>query len=263
MEDSSSRLQIDTVVSLFGMSFAPLDELMTTDIIMMSLASGSGGWICTVNTEILRQYQHNIGGVRTLFDQADFIVADGAPLVWASRLQGTPLPGRVAGSSLLMSLTHSASEHGRSIYLLGGNPGAAAQASTLLHLENPQLRVAGWHCPPFGFENDASELQTIRRSLTDAQPDIVFVGLGFPKQERLIVSLRKDLPAAWFIPCGISFSFAAGAIPRAPRLLQVLGLEWAHRLVQEPRRLFARYVVYDIPFAFRLMVTSALKRLSS
>jgi len=262
MNDTFNKYRIDTV-SLFGMCFASLDEQMTIGIILRSLASGSGGWISTVNIEIFRQYWHNIGGVRTLLDEADLIVADGAPLVWASKLRGTPLPGRVAGSSLLMSLARTASEHGRSIYLLGGDPGTAGQASTVLSQENPGLRVAGWHCPPFGFEHDASELQTIRRNLTVAQPDIVFVGLGFPKQERLIVSLREELPRAWFIPCGISFSFAAGAIPRAPRLLQALGLEWAHRLVQEPRRLFARYVIHDIPFVFRLMATSALRRLSS
>jgi N-acetylglucosaminyldiphosphoundecaprenol N-acetyl-beta-D-mannosaminyltransferase len=88
----------------------------------------------------------------------------------------------------------------------------------------------------------------------------VYVGLGFPKQERVIAALAADLPGAWFIGCGAAIPFAAGALPRAPQRLQRLGLEWAYRLASEPRRLFRRYLIDDLPFALRLIITSAVAR---
>ena len=101
----------------------------------------------------------------------------------------------------------------------------------------PRLGDVGFYCPPFGFEDDAGEMDRIRRMLSAARPDLVLVGLGFPKQERVIRVLRPELPGAWFAGVGISLSFLAGDQPRAPLVLQRLGLEWMHRLWHEPRRL--------------------------
>jgi N-acetylglucosaminyldiphosphoundecaprenol N-acetyl-beta-D-mannosaminyltransferase len=92
------------------------------------------------------------------------------------------------------------------------------------------------------------------------RPDIVFVALGCPKQERLIVSVRHQLPASWWLGIGISFSFVCGAVKRAPKWMQGIGMEWAHRLAQEPRRLARRYLLDGMPFACRLLTTSALRR---
>ena len=96
--------------------------------------------------------------------------------------------------------------------------------------------------------------------MTGAEPDLVFVGLGFPKQERLIQELRPVAPSAWFIGVGISFSYVAGDVRRAPEAIQRLGLEWVHRLAQEPRRLFGRYLLRDVPFALRMFRASLLTR---
>jgi N-acetylglucosaminyldiphosphoundecaprenol N-acetyl-beta-D-mannosaminyltransferase len=104
-------------------------------------------------------------------------------------------------------------------------------------------------------------MEAIAAKLAQAKPDIVFVGLGFPKQERVIAALAPGLPAAWFIGCGAAIPFAAGTLTRAPHWMQRLGLEWAHRLISEPRRLFRRYLVDDLPFAARLIITSAAGRL--
>jgi N-acetylglucosaminyldiphosphoundecaprenol N-acetyl-beta-D-mannosaminyltransferase len=184
------------------------------------------------------------------------------PLLWASRLQGTPLPERVAGSELIYTLTAAAAEAGRSVFLLGGNPGAAERAGEELRRRNPTLKLAGTRCPPFGFEKDSASVDEITGALEAARPDVVFVCLGFPKQERLIERIRARLPTAWFLGVGISLSFVCGDIRRAPRWMQRIGLEWVHRLAQEPTRLFRRYVLHDIPFAFRLIVSAAGKRLS-
>jgi N-acetylglucosaminyldiphosphoundecaprenol N-acetyl-beta-D-mannosaminyltransferase len=149
---------------------------------------------------------------------------------------------------------------GRSIFLLGGNPCAGERAAAELARLNPGLRVAGTRCPPFGFERDANEMRAIGEELEARRPDVVFVGLGFPKQEDLIQALRPRLPGAWFLGVGVSFSFVSGEIRRAPEWMRRVGLEWVHRMWQEPRRLFGRYVLLDLPSAARLFGGALWKR---
>jgi N-acetylglucosaminyldiphosphoundecaprenol N-acetyl-beta-D-mannosaminyltransferase len=180
------------------------------------------------------------------------------PLIWASRLRGTPLPERVAGSNLIWSLTARAAERGASIFLLGGNPGAAEACAERMRAEYPRVRIAGLMSPPQGFEQDERALDEIVAGLRTAAPDIVYLALGFPKQEELALKLAPELPTTWFAGVGISFSFVAGQVQRAPRWMQRAGLEWLHRLAQEPRRLFRRYLVDGLPFAAR-MFAHALK----
>jgi N-acetylglucosaminyldiphosphoundecaprenol N-acetyl-beta-D-mannosaminyltransferase len=249
-------------VSLLGLEVAAISEQETINYVLDSIAEGRGGWICTANLDSLRQWRQSTD-VRELISGADLVVADGMPLIWAGALQGSRLPERVAGSTLVHSLTEAAAEAAASVFLLGGNPGSADAAARRLAQCSPNLRVAGTLCPPFGFEHEAEWLDRIERVLDEAAPDIVYVGLGFPKQERLIVELHKRFPNAWFLSCGVSFSFVAGEITRAPRALQRLGLEWLHRLVQEPERLYRRYLVHGIPFVFALLWSALVVRLTS
>jgi N-acetylglucosaminyldiphosphoundecaprenol N-acetyl-beta-D-mannosaminyltransferase len=183
------------------------------------------------------------------------------PLVWACRLQKTPLPGRVAGSDLIWSLSRTAAERGAAVFLLGGDPGTADEAASRLSERYRGLRVAGTHCPAPGFERRDGELDGIVERLSDARPDIVFVALGSPKQELLIHRLQRELPRAWWLGVGISFSFVAGRVKRAPRWLRSMGCEWVHRLVQEPERLAGRYLVDDLPFGAGLIARSAWRGL--
>ena len=125
----------------------------------------------------------------------------------------------------------------------------------------PGLVVAGADAPPVGFDADPDAVAAVHARLAAAAPGIVYVGLGFPKQERLIARLAPSFPATWFIGCGAAIPFAAKALPRAPLWMQRTGLEWAFRLASEPRRLFRRYLVHDLPFAVRLLATSATDRL--
>jgi N-acetylglucosaminyldiphosphoundecaprenol N-acetyl-beta-D-mannosaminyltransferase len=235
-----------------GLDFAAVSEDETIEHVLGSVTAGRGGWVCPANLDVLRQWRDS-AEVRRLVSNADLVVADGMPLIWAGELQGSPLPQRVAGSTLVLSLSAAAANAGASIFLLGGNPGTADAAARSLTDRDPRLRIAGTLCPPRGFEEDAAWLSRIESSLRDASPDIVFVGLGFPKQERLIVSIRERIPRAWFVSCGISFSFLAGEIERAPILMQRLGLEWLHRLVQEPGRLSRRYMLQGVPFFTELL----------
>ncbi len=249
-------------VTLMGLRFAKLTETQTNRFVVNTLSEHRGGWICPVNLDVLRQVTSS-KELKELVSSADLVVADGMPLLWASRLQGTPLPERVTGSSLISTLSAELGSRGRSVYLLGGNEGAAEAAGARLQAAFPGLVLSGWHCPPFGFERSPEEIERIVKMLISAEPDVVFVGLGFPKQDRLIAQIRPTLPAAWFVSCGISFSFLAGEVHRAPRVLQVLGLEWVHRLTQEPQRLAKRYLVHGLPFAARLFVWSLHRRFSS
>jgi N-acetylglucosaminyldiphosphoundecaprenol N-acetyl-beta-D-mannosaminyltransferase len=228
------------------------------DHIVASIAAGQGGWVLTPNLDILRRIvrDRDFAG---LIEPTTLRLADGMPLVWASRLRRTPLPERVAGSDLIWALCERAAKANQSVFLLGGNPGAADAAAAILTARSPGLKVAGTACPPPGFERDNGAVESIGERLQAERPDIVLVALGSPKQERLISVLRHRLPGAWFLGVGITFSFVSGEVRRAPRWMRRVGLEWIHRLAQEPRRLAKRYLVHGIPFALRLLAISTLE----
>lgn len=254
--------QIETgleLIELLGMSLARCSEPELMDALFAALAKQRGGWLITANLDFLRRYYKD-PRMQVLYSQADLRVADGMPLVWAAALQGTPLPERIAGASLLRPLAERAAREGRSLYFLGGNGNSAEGASLRLKQEFPELRVAGFASPWLPVEPDDAAVEPTRQALTEARPDIVLVALGSPKQEWLISKLRRSLPACWFIGVGMSFSFATGEMPRAPGWMQRSGLEWVHRLVSEPRRLGKRYLWHDAPFGIELLGRSLLAR---
>lgn len=248
--------------SIMGLPFQGLDQGALVRLFLEGVRAGEGGWVVTPNLDILRRFTSSRES-RELILAATHRVADGQPIVWASRLAGTPLPERVPGSDLVLSMPSAAARAGLSVFLLGGNPGVATAAARRLRARCPGLQGVESYCPPFGFEDDPDELERIKTMLRRTRPALVLVGLGFPKQERLIRALRSELPRTWFVGVGISLSFLAEEQPRAPAVLQRLGLEWMHRLIHEPRRLFSRYVVHGIPFGLRLLGWGLAHRLSS
>jgi N-acetylglucosaminyldiphosphoundecaprenol N-acetyl-beta-D-mannosaminyltransferase len=250
-------------VVLDGLVFDALTESEVVARVRAAVGRGAGGRIVTPNVDILRTVRDD-RALRSIVARADFVLADGAPLVWATQLAGTPLPERVCGSNLIRSLSAGLARDGRSVYVLGGlpprRPGLASgahRAATVLADAYPGLRIAGFASPPFGFERDAGALDAVCRDVIEAKPDLVYVGLGFPKQEWLIGLLRGDLPFTWFLGCGAAVNFVAGDRARAPGWMRGAGLEWAHRLVSEPRRLAGRYLRHDTPYALRLLASAA------
>lgn len=248
-------------ILLDGMRLDRLSETALVEHVMASLSRSAGGWVITANLD--HMLHRRVPANTALYDQADLVVADGMPLLWAAKLQGTPLPGRVAGSNLVWSITARAADHGRSVYLLGGAPGAASRAARRFLDTFPGLRIAGVSSPRVSATPTDAELASIRKDLQAAAPDIVYVALGAPKQERLIAALRTSLPSAWWLGIGVGLSFVGGDVKRAPVWLQRVGLEWLHRLVQEPRRLARRYLWHDLPFAVGLLARSAMRRARS
>jgi N-acetylglucosaminyldiphosphoundecaprenol N-acetyl-beta-D-mannosaminyltransferase len=236
-----------------------LDALSPRQAVGRIIESSGGGCVLTPNLQHLRAHRRS-PAVRAAFRSCELVVPDGMPLIWASRIQGTPLPGRVAGSDLVWSLSQAAAVHQRTLFLLGGAPGTADDAAAELCRRFPGLQISGTHCPPLGFERSPAALGEIQARIAAAHPDLIYIGLPLAKQLVVMDSLRGTVPRAWQIGLGVSFSFVTGDVRRAPAWAQRTGLEWLFRLSQEPRRLGRRYMVEGLPFFFGLMASSARSR---
>ena len=212
--------------------------------------------VVTVNLDFLTMAERN-SKFREIINQADLAVADGMPLVWASRLTPAPLAERVAGVELVHESCKLAVESGRSVFLLGGAPGVAERAARTLRARYPGIEVAGTYSPPIGPltpQEDREILDQIER----AQPGFLFVALGAPRQDVWIRAHRHRLAASVAIGVGCTLDLLAGKVTRAPRWMQRSGLEWAYRLGQEPQRLWRRYLVNDMPTFGRLVWSAAV-----
>jgi N-acetylglucosaminyldiphosphoundecaprenol N-acetyl-beta-D-mannosaminyltransferase len=248
-------------VQVAGFWLDALTEREVVETVREGWAAGCGGSIITVNVDVARMATQQ-PDLAELVATGSLVVADGMPIVWAARAGGQVLPERVAGSSLVFSLTAAAAADGRSVFLLGGADGVPDKAAETLRLQYPDLRVAGTDSPPFGFDKADEGIRRTVAIVTATAPDLVLVGLGFPRQERLIRQLQQDWPSAWYLACGGGITMAAGITPRASRLTQRFGLEWMHRLFLEPRRLARRYLRDDLPFAIKLLAGTAMRRFS-
>ena len=245
--------------SVGGVDFDRFGPEEAALLIVESAVAGIGGRVVTPNVSIVRAACGDpaLGG---LVATADLVLADGMPLVWAASLAGVPLEGRVAGSTLGPRLVEMASSRHLKVFLLGGGEGTAQRAAAVLATRYADLEV-GWHFPPYGFERDARLVADIELRLTSFGDCICLVGLGFPKQDLLGRRLLLRFPRCWFIGAGATLGFIAGDLQRAPRWMQRCGLEWLHRLLHEPVRLFGRYA-RDVPFTLRLLARAAWQGLA-
>lgn len=220
-------------------------------IVRMAKRRDRARYVCTGNLDHLVLADRD-ADFRAAYRKADLVVADGAPVVWlsriASRSAGGPLPERVAGSDLFWELARASGDANLRLFFLGGMPGAAARAAEVVEKRHPRARIAGTYCPPFEVFETKDEQAKIRRIVRQAAPDILLVALGAPKQEKWIAANKDLLGVPVAIGVGGSFEMAAGVRRRAPIWLQLSGLEWLYRFAQEPRRLFQRYFVEDLPY---------------
>lgn len=210
------------------------------------LAKGRrSAYVVTPNVDHIVRLEEN-AEFQKAYASADLILTDGMPLVWISRMFGTPICEKISGSDLFPELCKRAAERGLSMFFLGAAEGVAARAAGNMKRQYPGLQVTGVYSPPFGFENDAAQIEYIVGKIAEAAPKILIVALGSPKQEIFISQNLKRMNVPVSLGLGAALDFAAGNMPRAPRWMQKCGLEWLFRLIREPRRLFKRYLVDDM-----------------
>lgn len=202
--------------------------------------------VCPVYTVMMCQEQP---ALRELINRAGMVTPDGMPLVFLSRRMGQPHVGRVYGPDLMLAFAEMAAERGYTSYFYGGAEGVPEQLADVLCARFPGLRVVGTTSPPYrelGVPEDDAVIEQINAS----NPDVVWVGLGSPKQDYWIAQHRDRLNAPVLIGVGAAFDMHTGRLPQAPRWMQRSGLEWLFRLLAEPRRLWRRYVIYNPLFMF-------------
>lgn len=208
---------------------------------------GRGGIIVTMNVDhvvLLRRH----AGLQEAYRRAAHRYPDGMPIIWLSRLVGAPLPGRVTGADLVPALLAAAELADHSVHVVGGSTQTAIAAAHRVRELHPRLRWTGHEVPDPGFERSPNTDAAVVEAVAAAKPDLVLVCLGAPKQEEWAVRHQESLPGSVLLCTGAAIDFFAGTAARAPRWAQQWGLEWAYRLLREPRRLWRRYLVQDLPF---------------
>ncbi len=236
---------------LFGIRIHNLDLEGVLGAVEALIASGRPSLTVTPNAQHIGLLGRD-PEFRSAYRGASLIVADGTPIVWASALLGERLKARVAGSDILPAFCPRAARCGYRLFFLGARPGIAARAAELLTERTPGLLVSGTYSPPFGFENDGEENRRILALVRRCRPDALFIGLGTPKSEKWAWRHLEALGVPAVLCVGAAFDFIAGSKRRAPRWLQASGLEWLYRLIQEPGRLWKRYLIGNARFLVRL-----------
>lgn len=230
-------------IRLFGMEIdvVRMQDAVTQLLEWAACDDGTCRYVVTPNVDHVILFQEH-AALRKAYSEASLVLADGAPVVWASRLLGKPLPERVAGSDLAPKLFEAANARGPlKIYLLGGMPGVAKRAAQSITTRWPNIDVVGTASPPLGFEKDPEQNAALLAEISLLRPDLLLVGLGAPKQELWVYEHRRELAAPVALCIGATIDFLAGERRRAPKWMRRTGLEWLYRVLSEPRRLWRRY----------------------
>ena len=237
-------------VEVLGLRLARMGFAQTVDRVEWLIRRGKPSFFITANLHYARlcEREARLGAVNR---KAAFLTADGMPLVWLSRLLGRPLPERVTGADLVWALAERAAQRGWRLFLLGGGPGVAEQAATVLQARYPGLQVVGVEAPVLEALSPAEHAQLLER-IRQARPDLLFVALGQPKGELWLAEHIEAIGVPAAVQIGAALDFVAGRRRRAPGWLQRLGLEWFWRFLCEPVRLGRRYLA-DGLFLLRRM----------
>ncbi|HEX7502844.1 MAG TPA: WecB/TagA/CpsF family glycosyltransferase [Acidobacteriota bacterium] len=232
-----------------------IDNLSMADVLEraeLMMAQSSPRQLITANVDQLVANCKE-SALRSIYQNAVLVMADGVPLLWAARLLKRPLRERINGTDLMEKICALAARKNFPVFLLGGPEGVAAQAAVRLQERYPGLPIAGAYFPYHGFEKDEVENEKICSLLAEKKPAVLFTSLGFPKGVQWIARHQAGCFVPLAIEVGASFSFISGHLKRAPRWLQERGLEWLWRLMLEPKRLWKRYLLRDMPFFYYLL----------
>jgi N-acetylglucosaminyldiphosphoundecaprenol N-acetyl-beta-D-mannosaminyltransferase len=234
-------------VDVLGVPIAVTDYDRALDWIDEMVAARQPGYVCVCNVHAVMASAED-PELRNALLRSSVNVPDGQPLVWAMNALGQSLEDRVYGPELMARACERAAASAQRFYLYGGrNQGALVQLALNLRQRYPGVQIVGGYSPPHRPLTQ-EESDSVAAEINRSKPDVVWVGIGVPKQEKWMVQMRPALEAPVLIGVGAAFDFHAGLVPQAPKLLQDRGLEWAYRLLQEPRRLWRRYLRYNPRF---------------
>lgn len=208
-----------------------------------------GGIVFTPNVDHLMRLRHD-PSFRKIYDCATYKTCDSQVLMYASKLLGTPLIEKLSGSDLFPAFyEHYRNDEEVKVFLLGAKEGIAAKAQQLINQKVGRQMVVGSHSPTFGFEKDEAECAQIIKMIEASGANTLAIGVGSPKQEKWIFNHHSKFKnISLFLAIGATIDFEAGHIARAPKWVSEVGLEWLYRLISEPRRLWKRYILNDLPF---------------
>lgn len=215
------------------------------DDIEKMIRSKKKSYVVAVNVDVIMKIEQD-EELKTITNEADMVLTDGKPLIWISKLKKAPIKEKISGSDLVPKLCELSDKKGYTIFILGGKDGIAEQAKKKLESQYKNIRIVGVYSPKFGFEDDKKELTKINSMINKKKPDLLFVCLGCPKQEKWIYNHINEYDAKVSICAGATVDFLAGNMKRAPKWMSNCGLEWFYRFLQEPKRLFKRYFIDDI-----------------
>jgi N-acetylglucosaminyldiphosphoundecaprenol N-acetyl-beta-D-mannosaminyltransferase len=252
-EDVKSR-------ELLGVPMAMTDYTEAMDVMDGLIARRERGYVCATAVHAVMVGQDDEEMADALRGSA-LTVPDGMPLVWAAKLLGESLDDRVYGPELMLRYCQRSRDKGHKIFLYGGrDQGSLAQLALNLRLKFPGIRICGGYSPPFR-PLTGDEEQAIADQINEARPDVVWVGIGVPKQEKWMARMRDRVDAPVMAAVGAAFDFHAGRVSMAPQWMQARGLEWTYRIAQEPRRLLPRYLIHNPRFVFRIAAQLFRERL--
>lgn len=218
------------------------------------VAEGHGGYVVTPNVDHVVQAEDS-EELRAAYDDASLSLVDGQPLIWLSKMLGEPFPEKISGSDFVPLVVDRAAERGWRLFFLGAAEGVGARAAEVLRDRYPGIDIVV-HSPSFGFEQDPDETAHVLGMIRNADPQVLVLALGCPKQELLMHRWRDQLGATIAIGSGATLDFIAGNVSRSPTWMSDAGLEWLYRLAREPRRLAHRYLVRDpqiVKIAWRML----------
>lgn len=202
-------------------------------------------YVVTPNVDHIVKIEHD-RLFREIYEGADLVLTDGKPLIWMSRLLGTPIKEKISGSDYFPEVCRMAAREGFSVFLLGAAEGVAKKAAVNLMKKYKNLKIAGVYSPSYTFENDPEEISYIIRKINESKPDILCIGLGTPKQEKFYYQYKDLFKVPLTLHIGATIDFEAGVVKRAPKWISYAGMEWLYRLLREPRRLYRRYLLDDV-----------------
>ena len=232
---------------VLGVPIAMTDYAEAMAVMDGMIARRERGWVCAVAVHAVMVAQTD-PEMRQALTESALTVPDGMPLVWAANLLGEHLPNRVYGPELMRRYADRCAERGHRVWLYGGrDQGSLVQLALSMRRDHPGINIVGGYSPPFR-DLSTEEEDALADQINASRPDVLWVGIGVPKQEKWMARMRDRLEVPVMCAVGAAFDFHAGRISQAPGWMQERGLEWTYRIAQEPRRLLPRYLYYNPRF---------------